>query len=150
MYHSRLLVAAAVAATTILASCKPPPPPPPPGPAFATSGTLQIGVVYTPPSTTSLAKWTYYVSDSTGFDRIAITLSKPCKAPTSTSGATVSPPSGDTANSALAYPVTVTSDKITILCDAEAGGVATFKVLSVSSTGTTVAGAITLSVLGPK
>ena len=146
MRNSRFLLAI-VAAAAFLAACKPPPPPPPPGPAFATSGTLQIGVVYTPPSGTTLAKWIYYVTDSAGFDNIGITLSKPCRAPLTSAG-TASPASGDVASSAVSYPVLTTSDRITISCDAEAGGTATFKVMTVS--GSKVTASVSLDVLGPK
>ena len=145
MWKSSLVSFTIVAsAAAVLAGCKPPPPPP--GPAFATSGTITVGVVYTPPGP-GLATWTYYVTDTAGFDRITFSLSKPCKTPTSGGGPKITPPSGDTANPVLDYIVNTTSAKIVIACDAEAGGTAAVGVLTTS--GTTVAGP-TLSVLGPK
>ena len=140
-----------VCGSALMIGCKPTPAPITPGSPFSASGTASVGVVYCAAGTASLcpnlATWTYYVSDNAGFDRVSIALAQKCNLPSSTPGGTNTPSGGPSANWVVNFNSTVTSAKITIPCDASAGGTASVQVLTTS--GTTVSGP-TFSVLGPR
>nr|WP_299913794.1 hypothetical protein [Sphingomonas bacterium] len=117
-----------------------------------TTAGIQVGVIYTPPGP-GLAKWAYEIEDKTPtgrFDRVAITTSVPCRTIAETTGAapTMTPAAGPTKNWVAVYAPSVVKTKLTISCDAAAGGTATVDVLSTA--GASVVTRASFSVLGPK
>ncbi|MBN9087696.1 MAG: hypothetical protein J0J01_12370 [Reyranella sp.] len=142
---TRLLAGLSVLA--FVTGCTPAAAPIVPGSPVSTVGTVTVGVIYTPPGP-GLATWSYEIADTAGaFDRVSLSFAVPCRLPSSTPSASNTPSTPPSPNYIVNFVISTSKAKITVPCDAAAGGTATVKVLTTS--GTTVTGP-TFSVLGPR